>query len=44
MNEWRMKASNQSMKTTPKEFASRLTPFRYNFDALATDPVRGLSL
>jgi len=38
------KPSNQSMKPTPKAFASRLAPLRYNFSVFATAPCRGLSL
>jgi hypothetical protein len=35
---------NESMKPTPKDFASRLARFRCNFSKLATTPCRGLSL
>jgi hypothetical protein len=38
------RASNQSMKLTPKVFASRLASLRGNVNALATGPARGLSL
>jgi hypothetical protein len=32
------------MKPTPKAFASRLAPWRYNFNELAATPCGGLSL
>ena len=35
---------NQTMKPTPKGFASRLAPLRCNFSVFATTPCRGLSL
>jgi len=38
MTEWRMKASNQSTRSTPKKFAGRLAPFRNKFSVFATTP------
>src|SRR5204863_5400793 len=37
-------SSNQSMKPTPKAFASRLAPLRRKISLFATPPCRGLSL
>jgi hypothetical protein len=37
------KTPNQSMKPTPKAFASRLAPLRNQFSVFAMEPCRGLS-
>jgi hypothetical protein len=39
---YHLERSNQSMKPTPKEFASSLAPLRYNFSLFAMTPCRGL--